>query len=576
MFKLLKRYIKKYKGLIACNIVLVIFQIVLQVLFLAREMKNIIDKGVVSKSMDYIWMSGLKMMGFTLAAGLCTIAASYLSAKITAGLTCDIREACYKKVVKMSPQDFSNFGESTLLTRTVSDATQMQILVINFMRNSLMVPVIILVLCVAIFLMNKILFCILIAAFSLTIALLVIIGARSKPLFAELQKLQDRINLLVKEKITGVRTIRGFGNQQYEDEKMQKVNQDAHDVAILANNQINFLSPAAMIIMNWAVVLIYIVSNEQLKQSMASISDLLVIFQYLGYFVSALGVIPLLVNLLPKVVVSSARINELLEYSGENTLVGEKVFQSNGGEIEFKDVVFGYSNAVKTIANVSFTIEAGKTTAFIGATGSGKTTIMNLIMGFYQPVFGEVLVDGQSLREVNLDTYRSHVSYASQGAYVFQDTAYNNISMYDKNMKKERVLEACDAALFTEVIEKMPDGLDTVMAQNGKNISGGQRQRMSLARTVAKEADIYIFDDTFSALDAVTERASRQNINKMLKGKTVVIVAQKINTIKEADQIIVLDSGCIVGKGTHEELLANCETYQEIYATQCYVEKEEA
>lgn len=576
MIRLLGRYFKENKLLVILNIVFVALQIIIQTVFLMKEMKNIIDNGVGRQDMDYIIHSGIKMIVFTLLVGACTIAASYLSAKIVAKMTCRIREDCYKKVVTLSPQEFSTFGESSLLTRTIADATQIQILVINIMRTSLMVPIIIVCMLVLIFRMNRLLFAILFIIFAITVFILIYLGARSKPLFEKLQGKIDYINLLMKEKITGVRTIRAFRNESLEEEKMVKANDDTYDVAISANAKINFLSPISMVLMNWAVVIIYLASSSQLRAGMASISDLLLIFQYLAYFITSLGVVPVMVNLLPKVSVSCKRINELLdmkaradEEEGENKST-EPVKQ---GEITFSDVIFGYSGATDVIANVSFTAKAGKKTAFIGTTGSGKTTIMNLLMGFYEPTFGDISVDGVSLRERDLDEYRKSFSYATQRAMVFEDTARSNITMYDGNVADEQIEEAVKAACFDEVIDKMPDGIDTKMAPGGTNISGGQRQRLSLARTVCKDASVYIFDDTFSALDAATEKKAREKIMTMLDGKTVIMVAQKISTIKDADQIIVLDRGRIVGKGSHEELLQSCDEYREIYRTQSYLEE---
>ena len=576
MIRLLGRYFKENKLLVILNIVFVALQIIIQTVFLMKEMKNIIDNGVGRQDMDYIIHSGIKMIVFTLLVGACTIAASYLSAKIVAKMTCRIREDCYKKVVTLSPQEFSTFGESSLLTRTIADATQIQILVINIMRTSLMVPIIIVCMLVLIFRMNRLLFAILFIIFAITVFILIYLGARSKPLFEKLQGKIDYINLLMKEKITGVRTIRAFRNESLEEEKMVKANDDTYDVAISANAKINFLSPISMVLMNWAVVIIYLASSSQLRAGMASISDLLLIFQYLAYFITSLGVVPVMVNLLPKVSVSCKRINELLDMKARadeeegNNKSTEPVKQ---GEITFSDVIFGYSGATDVIANVSFTAKAGKKTAFIGTTGSGKTTIMNLLMGFYEPTFGDISVDGVSLRERDLDEYRKSFSYATQRAMVFEDTARSNITMYDGNVADEQIEEAVKAACFDEVIDKMPDGIDTKMSPGGTNISGGQRQRLSLARTVCKDASVYIFDDTFSALDAATEKKARESIMTMLDGKTVIMVAQKISTIKDADQIIVLDRGRIVGKGSHEELLQSCDEYREIYRTQSYLEE---
>ncbi len=572
MFRLLKRHVSKYTVKIVLNIILVCAQMIIQIYFLAHEMKAIIDCGVAEGNMEAIAQSGLRMVLFSVATAVLALFASYFSSSITAGITGDLRESCYKKVLGMTPQDFSSFGESTLLTRTMADATQIQILIINFMRSSLMVPIVIVILLISVFLMNKTIFEIIFVVFVCSILFLTIMGAKSKPFFNKLQKQLDRLNLLVKEKITGARTIRSFGNQEFEEAKLEKEIQGAYDMAIAANNRINFLSPVAMIIMNWMVVIIYNVGSNQLKLGLASISDMLVIFQYVTYFITTLAVIPMLLNLIPKVVVSSERINDLLDYEPKVKYTGSGEPRVTEGEIEFQNVSFGYDEGSRTIAGISFVAKKGKTTAFIGATGSGKSTLMNLALGFFHPNSGKILIDGISYEDIDIDALKKHFSYASQSASVFQDTAYKNIAMYDDCIDRKRVEEACRASCFDEVIEKMPQGIETIMAQGGKNISGGQRQRLSLARTVVRNAEVYIFDDTFSALDASTEQKARKRIKEMLAGKTVLMVAQKINTIKDADQILVLDHGAIVGKGTHSELMESCDIYKEIYDTQCYLD----
>ena len=576
MIKLVKHYLKDYIGDILVNLLVTIVQIVFQSVFIINEMKYIIDNGVMQNNMPYIIQSGIKMLIFTVAAGLCTVVTSYLSAKIVAGVVCAIRKDCFSKVIAFSAQDYNKFGVSTLMTRTSADCVQIQILLINFMRSCLMLPIMIGCIMIMIFRMNMVLFWVLTVAFALTIAMLVYFGAKSKASFEILQNKIDRISLLVKEKLVGVRAVRAFRNQNLEEEKLSVANEDAYEAAIMANGKINFLAPISLVIMNWTVVVIYFIGSKQLQAGMASISDLLVIFQYLVYFISSLTAVPILINMLPKAAVSSKRINELLDYE-QNVKIAKNT-RTEGiteGEIEFKHVIFGYSGATDVIADVSFTAKPGQTTAFIGTTGSGKTTIMNLILRLYEMNFGEIKIDGTSIRDYDSDYLRSRISYATQKPMVFQDTVKNNIMAYDENCSQERMMAACDASEFAEVLEKLPNGLETEMAQGGMNISGGQRQRLSLARTLAKDADIYIFDDTFSALDAKTEASARRKIKEMLKGKTVLMVAQKISTIVDADQIVVLDRGRIAGKGTHEELLKNCKEYQEIYQTQCYVGKEE-
>lgn len=580
MMGFLWRYLKRDKKALLLNIGFVVLQILVQTVFVMGEMQKILDEGVMRQDMGFIIQSGIRMLLLSLLSGACTVVASRYSAIVTAGMVSRIREDCYKKVVSMTPQQMAGFGESTLLNRTVSDATQIQLLMINLMRTSLIVPVLVLCMLVLIFRMNRVIFWILFAAFLLTVVVLVGMGTKSRRHFELLQEKIDRINLLMKEKIMGVRSIRAFVNEGLEEERMEAVNAAARETAIAANRQINFLSPVSMIIMNWTVVLIYLTASPQLRTGMARVSDLLLTFQYLGYFIASLAVIPLLVNLLPKVVVSCKRIQELLAFPTESaealpgTGAGEPPVKGvRDGEIVFDDVIFGYAGAVDVITHISLTIPAGKTTAFVGTTGSGKSTLMNLIMGFYEPAFGEIRVDHVPLKKRDMEDYRSHISYATQKAFAFLDTVRNNITMYDADMPEERIETACRAACFDEVAAGLPDGISTVLSQGGSNLSGGQRQRLSLARTVAKDAAIYIFDDTFSALDAKTEKAARERIMRLLDRKTVIMVAQKIDTIRNADRIVVLKQGRIVGIGTHDELLASCEEYQEIYATQNYMEE---
>lgn len=578
MFKILKRYLGEFIIEIIVNVCVVILQIVLQTIFLMREMQKIIDQGVNNADMDYIIKSGSKMLLFTVLIISCSFIVSYVSARIAGSVTCSVRKDCFEKVLGMSSQDFNRFGQSTLLTRTATDAMQLQVLLVNFLRTSLMVPVVVVCMLALIFKMNRLLFLILFVLFTGTTIYLVAGGMSVKKIFEKLQKKVDRINLLTKEKITGVRTIRAFNNEDLETGKLEQVNHEAHDMSIYANKKLNFLSPVSLVLMNWAVVLIYFAGSVQLKYQMASVSDLLLIFQYLGYFISCLAIVPVLVNMIPKVSVVCSRINELLDYeeiNGQNTAEEKSGGKTSGiskGEVVFQNVTFGYNGAVDVLKDINFTAKSGKTTAFIGTTGSGKTTLFNLLLRLYKPTDGKILIDGTDIREYDPEYLRKSVSYATQQAMVFQDSAYNNITAYH-DIPKEKVKEACDAAMFTEVLDKMSDGMDTVMSLGGMNISGGQRQRMSLARTLVKDAEVYLFDDSFSALDAKTESIVRKNVKKLLDGKTVLMVAQKISTVMDADQIIVLDNGRIVGQGTHEELMASCSEYQEIYQTQCYAKE---
>lgn len=595
MISLYRKYLKGYWKFIILTLVFVIVQIVFQIKLMS-EMKLIIQNGVGRKDMAYIIHSGVMMLCFTLGQGLCTVGTSWFSARATTGFTQSLRRDCFKKVLAMSEQDYLVFGGGTLTTRTLADTNQLQNFTINLLRSALSVPILIVAMLIMIYLMNRMLFTILLVSFLLTIAILVFFGARARGAFRILQEKIDGLNRMVREKITGVRTIRAFGNQELEEEKSGIANEETCEAGIVANRPINFLGPASLLVMNWVMVGIYFAGNTQLQMNMVSMSSLLLIFQYVSYFIASLFIVPIMVNFMPKVSVSCERLNELLNYeeqagrdqgqvSLENQTPGlvrknspsadpvpneSPADRITAGEIRFDHVIFGYSGAREVIADVTFTARAGKTTAIIGTTGSGKTTIMNLLTRLYSLTFGDITIDGTSIRDMDPAYLRSRMAYGTQRAMVYQDSVRANISAYDDAMTEDRLMAACDAACFTEVLRDLPDGLDSPMAQNGMNLSGGQRQRLSLARTIAREAPIYIFDDTFSALDARTETAVRQNVKEKLAGRTILMVAQKISTIRDADHIVVLDKGRIVGQGTHGELLETCAVYQDIERTQRY------
>ena len=574
MFSLYRKYLGHYTPFVIATFITTCITYFVQLCLLLPESKRIIDKGVNLQNTDVIWHSGIMMVIFTLIIGICNLMNAYFSSKATAGFTCSVRKACFSKANSLSPQDFAKFGESTLLNRTMADVANITVVTINALRLWMAIPILIVTELFIIALNNVYIFMVLAFFFIMTVTFLIIFMAKSRRNFEELQKKLDKINLNMRERIVGVRHIRAFGNEELVYEKSAKGNEDVYDEAIAANSKINFLSPVAMVVMNWVVVLIYILGTQQIKEGMASISQLLLIFQYISSFILSLMTIPFLINVLPKGMVSARRINELLNFipTKYETTTQPLKKDKTLGKVEFRNVVFGYSGALDVIADISFTAQAGKTTAFIGTTGSGKTTIMNLMQGLYLPTFGDILIDDISIRNADENWLRSCFSYGTQRPMIFQDIVKNNIS---RTVSNERIKQACDASCFSEILAQKNEGLEFQLAQGGMNLSGGQRQRLSLARTAAREAPIYIFDDTFSALDAQTEKKSRQAISDMLKGKTIIMVAQKINTIRDADNIIVLEKGRIAGQGKHDDLLKSCKVYQEIYQTQCYLDKKE-
>ena len=571
MISLYKKFMGRYTFFVIATFLSTSVTYFIQICLLMPESKRIIDKGVNAQDTDVILHSGMMMVIFTVIIGILTVLTAFLSSRATAGFTCAVRKACFRKANSLSPQDFAKFGESTLLNRTMADVNNITVITINALRLWMAIPILIIIELFIIAFNNIIIFMVLSVFFILTVTFLIIFTARSRSGFEDLQKKIDKINLNMRERIVGVRHIRAFGNEELVDRKSAEGNEAAYNDAIAANRKINFLSPIAMVVMNWVVVLIYIIGTAQVKEGMASISQLLLIFQYVSYFIMSLMSIPFLISVLPKGVVSARRVNELLDFKPTKYESSQSESrEKTEGKIEFRNVVFGYSGALDVIADISFTAQPGTTTAFIGTTGSGKTTIMNLMQGLYLPTFGDILIDGISIRDADEDWLRSCFSYGTQRPMIFRDSVRNNIS---KTASEERIIRACDASCFSEILEEKQEGLDFQLAQGGMNLSGGQRQRLSLARTVAREATIYIFDDTFSALDAQTEQKARKAIGEMLRGKTVMMVAQKISTVRDADRIIVLEKGRIAGQGRHEDLLKTCEVYREIYKTQCYLDE---
>ncbi|MBP3791746.1 MAG: ABC transporter ATP-binding protein [Methanobrevibacter sp.] len=577
MIKFMRDYVNPYWKYLLLVILVVILQVYFQINIM-QETKNIIDTGIYNRNLSFIDNTGIYMMTLTVLYGVSMIASSYLSSFISASVTCDVREGLFDKIVSLSSYDFNKFGGSSLMTRATADTTRIQIFMINFLRNALIIPAVIIGVIIAAAEIDLTLCGILVVAFILTIVFMEVKSRQSIPLFNKLQKKLDFLNLKFKEKIEGVRTIRAFGKQKYEIETFNELNDEFNEDSVEAELKLYYLTPVALIIMNLAVLLIYYLGSVQLKTKIVTISDLILFFQYVTYFITSLGILPFIVDTLPKTIVATERIEDVL-YMDESVInhPSDDISSEDedAPEVEYKEVIFGYSGAKSVIADISFKAKKGTTTALIGPTGSGKSTIMYLLNRLYDPTFGEILYKGIDTKQLDITYLRDKISYANQKTLVLNDTVYANIAMNNQNLSREKAIEMCELSRFSEVFEFLPDGLDSIMAQGGMNVSGGQKQRLSIARTLAKDAEIYIFDDCFSALDSKTEYIVRQNVKEYLKGKTILMVAQKISTIMDADNIIVLDKGRIVGQGTHEHLLETCELYQEIYATQAYLKEDE-
>lgn len=571
----LKDYVLPYWKHILVLTVFVIMQVYLQMMVLS-ETHSILNSGVAAQDMGYIERAGIKMLALTLLYGASIVVVSYLSAYLSASVTCDVRRDLFRRIMSFSQKDFSRFGGSTLMTRLTADTTRIQIFMLNALRNALLVPVAIVAIIIATAMINAVLCALLVTAFAVTITFMVVRSRQSMPMFNEVQEELDGLNTLVREKAEGARTIRAFGRQRYETERFAELNEEYREDSKNAALKICYLTPLALLVMNLVVLLMYYIGSVELQERIIGISDMILFFQYVTYFISCLAIVPFIVTTLPKTIVSTARLEEVLSYepSVVNDPKGISAAGDTDSDIVFDGVSFGYAGAAKdAVSDVTVRVGRGMTTAIIGPTGSGKSTLVQMIPRFFDPTSGKVMYRGADIRDMDVRELRSRVAYASQRTMVMADTVYANIAM-GTDVTREEAEEACRLTLFSEVLDRMPDGLDTKMSRGGMNVSGGQKQRLSLARTICKDADIYVFDDCFSALDANTERTVRRNIMERLRGKTVVMVAQKINTIRDADSIVVMDKGRVVMQGTHEELLESCGLYREIYETQSYGEGE--
>ena len=510
--------------------------------------KVILDNGVKVNNFEVIYNSGILMLIYTLGSMIMVTLVSYITSYITGKVSFDLRSKMFRKVTDLSLYDFNKFESASLMNRATGDINVIQLFILNLLRSCLLIPFVIVGVIIETVLINRTLAAILIVFFIITILFMFIKGNKSIIFFNKLQVSVDRLNLLLREKVYGVRSIRAFGKEDYERNKFEKANDDSYELNIESSLKLYYVAPMAVLLMNVAVVIIYYVGGIQLQYNMVNVADLLLFFQYITYFLSSLALIPFIVKIMPKAIVASNRIEEVFEYEPIllNNPIKQEYKEDSFKGVEFNNVIFGYSGAKDVIADINFKAPKGTTTALIGATGSGKSTVMYLLNRMYDPTFGEILIDGVNIKDIDLKELHSKISFGSQKSMVFNDTVIENIRMSD----------------------------DSITEENGTNISGGQRQRLSLARTIAKDSDIYIFDDTFSALDMKTEKIVRENIKELLKDKTVFMVAQKISTIIDADNILVFDAGRIVCQGTHEELLEKCEIYKEIYESQAYMNKE--
>lgn len=527
---------------------------------------------------DYVIKMGMYMIALALISGITTVAVGFLAARTAAGLSTNLRKMVFEKVESFSSVEFNKFSTASLITRTTNDITQVQTLMMILLRMIFYAPIMGFGGVIKAMQTNSSMSWVIGVAVMALLSLVIILFVFGISKFKLIQKLVDKLNLVVRENLSGLLVVRAFNRQKLEEERFDKVNKDLTSVNLFVNRLMMFMMPAMMFIMNGVMLLIIWVGAHEIENATMQVGDMMAFMQYAMQIIMAFLMFSIVFIMIPRASVSANRIAEVIETEvAIKDIQNPKEFDKDvKGIVEFKDVSFKYEGAEDyVIKNISFIAKPGETTAIVGATGSGKSTIVKLIPRFYDIEKGEILVDGVNIKEVSQFELRKKIGYVPQKGVLFSGTIESNLKYGNPEASNETMEKMTNIAQATEFVSQAEEGYKKEISQEGTNVSGGQKQRLSIARALIKDSEIYIFDDSFSALDFRTDSNLRKALEKEIKDKTIIIVAQRISTIMNADNIIVLDKGKIVGMGTHNELMENSEVYSEIALSQL-TEKEAA
>jgi ATP-binding cassette subfamily B protein len=533
-------------------------------------MSDIVNKGIFSGDTNYIIRVGGKMLLVAAVGTACAVSASYLSSKISSGFGKILRKEVFSKVESFSLNEFNNIGTASLITRTTNDITQIQQVLLIIFRMMVSAPM----MCIGGIIMavskDAKLSLVLVAVLPIIALLIYVIANKGIPLFKAMQIKIDKLNLVVREELTGIRVIRAFNRSDHEKGRFNKANYDLTQNAVKVNRIMAALMPLMMLIINFTTIAIIWFGAKRVDGGNMQIGDLMAFIQYAMQILFSLIMVSMMFVMIPRASASADRINEVLDVNPEiKDAEATKNADDKKGFVEFNNVTFSYPGAEKpVISNISFKAKPGETVAVIGGTGSGKSTLINLIPRFYDIQSGSILVDGVDIKEMSQESLRAKIGFVPQKTVLFTGTISENIRYGKEDATDDEVRHAAETSQSMEFIEKMEDGFDSVIAQGGTNVSGGQKQRLSIARALVRKPEIYIFDDSFSALDFKTDAKLRAALKKETKDSTMIIVAQRVSTVMDADKIIVLDEGKVAGIGTHRELLNTCEVYHEIVSSQ--------
>jgi ABC-type multidrug transport system, ATPase and permease components len=569
MTRLLK-YVEPYMAMIITAIILLFGQAICD-LSLPDYMSDIVNKGITNGDSAYIIKLGFKMLGISLISALLSIVVGYIASKVAAGMSQALRIDLFEKVEDFSNAEFDKFSTSSLITRTTNDVTQIQTLIVMLIRIIFYAPIMAIGGFVHALANSKSMSWIVALSIISLLGLIFTMFSFVMPKFKIVQSLIDKLNLVVRENLDGMLVIRAFNTQKFEENRFDKANKELTDTNLYINRATSGMMPAMMLIMNLITVLIVWVGSNQVSAFKMDVGEMMAYMQYVMQIIMAFLMMAMMFIMIPRASVSANRIADVLETepSVKNTPSLDSNLKITSGVIEFKNVYFSYPGAEDDVLHdINFIAKPSQTTAFIGSTGSGKTSLINLIPRFYDATKGEVLIDGINVNDLDIHDLRNSLGYVPQKGILFSGTIQSNIAYGGNDSTEDDIIRSARIAQAMEFIESKPEKFDTSISQGGTNVSGGQKQRLSIARALVKKPQICIFDDSFSALDFKTDAALRKALKDETGSSTVLLVAQRISTIMNADQIIVLDKGHIVGCGTHEELMKNCEVYQEIALSQ--------
>lgn len=562
------KHLRTYKWFLLLVFILIFLQAMSE-LYLPTLMGDIVDNGVVLGDIRYIWkMGGLMLFIAALGVGV-SVAASYYSSIVSMGLGRDLRRKVFMHVQKFSLQEIDEIGTASLITRTTNDIMQIQQVVLMALRMVIMAPLMMIGGIIMAVSKDAKLSLIILVILPFLATAIFIIFRKGMPLFKAVQKKLDRLNLVMRENLTGIRVIRAFNREEDEKKRLQHANKDLTDVSIKVNKIMAFAMPVMMLLMNIAIVSIIWFGGIRIDHGSMQIGDLMAFIQYVMHIMFSLLMASIMLIMIPRASVSANRINEVLSLQPTIFDEGNEKADRQRGLLSFEHVTFTYPGAEEPVLkDIHFTAKPGEVTAIIGGTGSGKSTLVHLIPRFYNLTSGTIRINGVDIRQTSQEEIRSKIGFVPQKALLFSGTIADNIRFGKEDATLEEIKHAAKIAQAADFIEKMEDGYDTMIDQGGANLSGGQKQRISIARALVRKPDIYIFDDSFSALDYQTDAKLRQALKEETKQATVIIVAQRVSSIVDADQIIVLDHGRIAGIGTHDQLLADNEVYREIVTSQ--------